>query len=63
MTEEFMDDIWLRCVPRSRVVSNVLSRVEDAESKAVKEFSLGQKTTNGLKSPSSTALKELGDSL
>jgi hypothetical protein len=63
MTEEFMDNIWLRGIQRSGVMSNVLSRVEHSESKSIKEFSLGQKATNWLKSPSSSALKELGDGL
>jgi len=42
MTYQFMDDVWLRGVLRSFVVSDVLGRVENLECQAIEELSLGQ---------------------
>lgn len=41
-------------------MSNILSAVENFESKSVEEFALGKETANGLKSPSGLRLKEGG---
>lgn len=42
-------------------MSNILSAVENFESKSVEEFALGEEPTNGLKSPSGLRLEEGGN--
>ena len=44
-------------------MSDILSRVENLESKSIQELSLSQKTTNWLELPSSFLLKEITDGL
>jgi len=58
MTDQFVDNIWLRSVFGVAVVAYVLGRVEHLKSKSIQELSLCKKTTNWLKSPSRLFLQE-----
>ena len=42
VTDELVNDIWLRCVKRLTVMPHVLSRVEHFESKGIQELSLSK---------------------
>lgn len=59
MSHQLMDDVWLGGVERHRVMSDVLSRVEDLEGKSIKELPLAEEASNWSKSPACFLLEEL----
>jgi hypothetical protein len=54
-----MNEIGFRRVQRRRAVSDILSRMEHSKGKAIEEFTLGQKATDRLQTPSCFRLQKL----
>jgi hypothetical protein len=54
-------NIRLRSVKRFRVVSNVLSAVEDSEGQGVQEITRGKETHDGTNGEAGAVLNESGD--
>ena len=55
VTHQLVQNVRLRRVKRLCMVSNILRRVENLESEAIQELTLGQETTDWLQSPTSSS--------
>jgi len=53
VTQQLVDNVRLGSIEGSRVMSDVLGRVENLECKSVQELPLGQEATDGFESPAS----------